>query len=216
MNQPVQIKICGLTRAEDIDLALSLGADYCGFILYPKSPRGLSLERAAELAARVPAGKRVMVDVETSPEALQLARDAGFDCFQIHTGLPVAQSRLAAWTEIVGKGRLWLAPRLSPEDAFPVATLEFAATILIDTFAKHQVGGTGKVGDWARFTQLQEDYPQARWVLAGGLSPNNVAEAREATGASHLDINSGVESAPGIKDPAKLRAVFEILRTNIT
>jgi phosphoribosylanthranilate isomerase len=212
MNPPVQIKVCGLTREEDVDLALSLGADYCGFIVYPKSPRGVSLERATELAARVPEGKRVMVDVETSAENLESARAAGFDCFQIHAGLPVDRSTLAAWSKLVGKERLWLAPRVAPEDAFPEATLEFAATILVDTFAKNQVGGTGQVGDWARFAKLQHSYPETHWILAGGLSPENVAAAIASTAATHLDINSGVESAPGIKDPAKLREVFKWLR----
>lgn len=212
MSHPVQIKVCGLTREEDVDLALSLGADYFGFILYPKSPRGLTLERAAELAARVPAGKRVMVDVETSSDALAHARDAGFDYFQIHSGLQVEQATLAGWSGLVGKERLWLAPRVTPEDTFPEACLEFADTLLIDTFAKNQVGGTGKVGDWARFNQLKEAHPQTHWILAGGLSPANVLEAVVSTSADHLDINSGVESAPGVKDEAKLREVFRMLR----
>jgi phosphoribosylanthranilate isomerase len=212
MYRPVQIKVCGLTREQDVDLALSLGADYFGFILYPKSPRGLSLERARELAARVPVGKRVMVDVETGSEELEHARDAGFDYFQIHAGLQVGLATLATWSGLVGRERLWLAPRVAPADPFPEATLEFADSILVDTFAKDQVGGTGKVGDWHRFSQWQQSYPQTHWILAGGLSPENVNEAAAATGATHLDLNSGVESAPGIKDAAKLREVFRILR----
>ncbi len=212
MHRPVQIKVCGLTREEDVDLALSLGADYCGFIVYPKSARGISLERASELAARVPVGKRVLVDVETSTEALVRARDAGFDYFQIHAGFPVGQTTLAMWSGVVGKECLWLAPRIAPEDAFPLATLEFADTILVDTFSKKQIGGTGKVGDWERFSQLQQNHPQTHWILAGGLAPDNVVDALAATDAKHLDINSGVESSAGIKDPAKLREVFGKLR----
>jgi phosphoribosylanthranilate isomerase len=212
MYRRVDIKICGLTRESDVDLALSLGADYCGFIVYPKSPRGLSLDRARELAERVPAGKRVLVDVETGTEELERHREAGFDFFQIHCGLQISLATLAAWSGLVGPEKLWLAPRVPPEDSFPLAVLEFAETILVDTYMKDQVGGTGVVGDWARFNQLSTQYPQRNWVLAGGLAPDNVLQALSETGAAHLDINSGVESAPGIKDPAKLRELFRVLR----
>lgn len=212
-NSP-QIKVCGLTREEDLELALELGADYCGFIVYPKSPRGLSYERAAELAALAPQGKRVAVDVETDIDDLKRLRELGFDYFQIHTRGCVSLEKLASYSEIVGKDRMWFAPRLAPEDPFPEVALEYAETILVDTFSKDQVGGTGKVGDWGGFSKLQESYPQTNWVLAGGLSPDNVLEAIAASGATHIDINSGVESAPGIKDPAKLRKAFESLRPN--
>jgi phosphoribosylanthranilate isomerase len=212
MARPVQVKVCGLTREEDVDLTLSLGVDYCGFILYPKSPRALSLERATELAARVPAGKRVAVDVATSPQDLERYRDAGFDYFQIHCPLDTDSATLHTWSQLVGRKRLWLAPRLASEDDFPVAMLDYADNILLDTFAKNQVGGTGKVGDWARFNALKAAHPQTHWVLAGGLSPDNVVTAISSTTTDHLDINSGVESSPGIKDPAKLREVFRHLQ----
>lgn len=212
MYRPVQIKICGLTREADVDLALELGADYCGFIVYPKSPRGVSLERATELAARVPEGKRVLVDVETGSEELEQRRDFGFDFFQIHTGLQVGLATLATWSGLVGKERLWLAPRVPPGEDFPKAALEFADTLLVDTFKKDQYGGTGQTGDWARFAQLQETFPDTQWILAGGLSPANVSEALAETGTRHLDLNSGFESAPGVKDEAKLREVFRVLR----
>lgn len=212
MYRPVGIKICGLTRESDLELALSLGADYFGFIVYPRSPRGLSLERAKELAQHVPSGKRVLVDVETGTEELERYRDAGFDYFQIHTGLQVGLATLAAWSGLVGPASLWLAPRVAPDEAFPPATLEFAETILVDTYVKDQVGGTGVTGDWKRFNQLKAEHPHRNWVLAGGLAPENVLEALGETGARHLDINSGVESAPGIKDPERLRELFQILR----
>lgn len=212
MYDSLQIKVCGLTREEDLELALELGADYCGFIVYPKSPRGLSYERAAELAALAPEGKRVVVDVETGIDDLKRLRELGFDYFQIHTRQEVSFETLAAYSDIVGKEHLWLAPRVAPGDTFPEAALEYADTILVDTFSKDQVGGTGKVGDWDGFSKLQKSYPQTNWVLAGGLSPHNVLEAIAGSGATHIDINSGVESAPGIKDPAKLRETFKSLR----
>ena len=212
MRSLPKIKVCGLTREEDVKLTLSLGADYFGIILYPQSPRAVSLDRAVELAAAVPVGQRVAVDVATSLEDLQGYRDAGFDYFQIHFGVDFEHSMLAEYSKIVGKEKLWLAPRLASEDTFPKDILDYADTILIDTFVKDQFGGTGKLGDWARFNALKEAYPQTNWVLAGGLSPSNLLDALSSTAADHLDINSGVESKPGFKDEVKLREAFKVLR----
>ncbi len=110
-----KIKICGLTREEDVNLSLSFGADYFGFIIYPQSPRAVSLDRAVELAATVPVGQRVAVDVASSLIDLKRYRDAGFDYFQIHFGVDFEQSQLAKYSKIVGKDKLWLAPRLASE-----------------------------------------------------------------------------------------------------
>ena len=212
MYRPVAVKVCGLTREADVDLALELGADFCGFIVYPQSPRGLSFERAVELAGRVPAGRRVLVDVETGTDELERRRDGGFDFFQIHAGLNVGLASLAGWSGLVGRERLWMAPRLKPEDAFPGMLFEFADTVLLDTYQKDRVGGTGKTGDWAGFAKLKQAHPATNWILAGGLNPGNVLEAIAATGAEHVDLSSGVESGPGIKDPEKLRKLFGALK----
>jgi len=212
MRSLPKIKVCGLTREEDVKLTLSLGADYLGFILYPQSPRAVSLDRAVELAAAVPVGQRVAVDVATSLDDLNRYREAGFDYFQIHFGADFDHSNLAEYSKIVGKEKLWLAPRLASEDTFTEDILDYANTILIDTFVNDQFGGTGKVGDWTRFNALKERYPQTNWVLAGGLSPSNLLDALTSATADHLDINSGVEIAPGIKDGAKLREAFKVLR----
>lgn len=212
MRSLPKIKVCGLTREEDVKLTLSLGADYLGFILYPQSPRAVPLDRAVELAAAVPAGQRVAVDVATSLDDLKRYLYAGFDYFQIHFGADFDHSNLAKYSKIVGKEKLWLAPRLASEDTFTEDILDYANTILIDTFVNDQFGGTGKVGDWTRFNALKERYPQTNWVLAGGLSPSNLLDALASATADHLDINSGVEIAPGIKDGAKLREAFKVLR----
>ena len=212
MQSLPKIKVCGLTREEDVKLTLSLGADYFGFILYPRSPRAVSLDRAVELASAVPMGQRVAVDVATSLEDLNSYSDAGFDYFQIHFGADFEHNSLAEYSKIVGKEKLWLAPSLASEDTFTEVILDYADTILIDTFVKDQFGGTGKVGDWARFNTLKERYPQTNWILAGGLSPSNLLQALASTAADHLDINSGVETAPGIKDEVKLREAFKVLR----
>lgn len=214
MYRPVGVKICGLTREADVDLALELGADFCGFIVYPKSPRGIPMKRAVELASRVPEGRRVLVDVETGTEELEHRREAGFDFFQIHAGLNLGLASLAGWSGLVGRERLWMAPRLKPGDAFPEMLFEFADTMLLDTYHKDQVGGTGETGDWAGFAELKQRHPAANWILAGGLNPRNLLDAIAATGAERVDVNSGVESEPGIKSPEKLRELFGALKAN--
>lgn len=211
MYDGLQVKICGLTRESDIDLALELGADFLGFIVYPKSPRGLQLDRAVELSNRVPVGRRVLVDVEAPAENLARYRDAGFDYFQIHNTSPDLTS-LALASELVGADRLWAAPRHLPGQAFPSEILSLADTVLMDTYHRDQVGGTGETGDWAGFAQLKQGYPDTNWVLAGGLGPGNVAAAIAMSGTDAVDVNSGVESEPGIKNPEKLRELFRILK----
>jgi phosphoribosylanthranilate isomerase len=213
MLRPIEIKICGMTCEEDVDLALVEGADFLGFIVYPGSPRALTIERAIELASRVPIGKRVVVDVETSPEALKRYREAGFDFFQIHSKSSTGLPHLPEWSEIVGRECLWLAPRLAPSDVFPESIVEFADTILLDTYSKQGIGGTGHTGDWLRFKELQQQYAFTQWVIAGGLSPENVVAAISGSAATRIDVNSGVESRPGKKDPEKLRELFRVLRS---
>lgn len=212
MHNPVQIKICGLTSERDVALAQAAGADYFGFITYAKSPRAVSLQQAQRLASVLPAGQRVVVDVATSPEQLVSYRDAGFDYFQIHTELSAGEGLFQQWSNLVGRERLWLAPRLKPGETVPAALLPYATSFLVDTYAKGQVGGTGQTGDWGQFSELRLKFPDVQWILAGGLDANNVLAALAATGATHIDVNSGVESAPGVKDAQKLAELFRVLR----
>lgn len=215
MESALEIKVCGLTSERDVDLALAAGADYYGFITYAQSPRAVSLQRAQELAARVPAGRRVVVDVSSSPEQLRAYREAGFDYFQIHTELSAGEELFKTWSELVGAERLWLAPRLKPGQVLPESLYAYANSFLVDTYSALQVGGTGQVGDWEQFANLRQTHPQLRWILAGGLHAGNVRDALAATGATHLDVNSGVEAAPGIKDPDKLHAFFQSARGHL-
>lgn len=207
-----QLKVCGQTRVEDAQAAADLGADYLGFILYPKSPRYLSLERYKELASSLPAGpRRVAVMVEPSLEELGAAVGAGFDLFQIHFVHTTPLDAVRAWSGLVGAHRLWLAPKLPPGEDVAADWLPLAATFLLDTFHSGVFGGSGKTGDWEKFARHQQAYPQHTWILAGGLSPDNLAGAIAATGARSVDVNSGVETSPGVKDHAKLAQVAAIL-----
>lgn len=209
----ISAKVCGLTRKTDIEQVLSLGADYLGFIVYPKSPRALELQRAAELSSSVPKGKRVIVDVGTDPADLNRYEAAGFDRFQIHINPSLEEAILADYLTVVGRDRLWLAPRLAPSDPFPEHFFNYAQTILLDTYSRNQIGGTGHTGDFARFAKLKDRFPETTWVLAGGLNASNISNALSESKASVVDVNSGVESSPGVKDPEKLRGFFKALRS---
>jgi len=206
-----QVKVCGITTCEDAQLALDAGADWLGVIVWPGSPRAVGYEQARELCQYIPAGRRVMVDVQSSAQELERHGDLGFDAFQLHLGAETGFATLAAWSGLVGREALWLGPRVPPGEPFPQEILEFADTVVVDTFDKNQHGGTGRTGDWVQFAEWQTLYQHKHWVLAGGLGPDNVRAALQATRAERIDVNSGVESAPGRKDPAKLRALFRAL-----
>ena len=204
-----KVKICGMTREADIEQALSCGSDYIGIILYPKSPRGVSLERARELLKVIPEGKAVAVDVNTGTDDLMRYQELGFGNYQIHVPMTIGFSSLAAWSGMVGSDHLWLAPKIPPREDFPQVVLEFADTIMVDTFSKDLYGGTGKVGDWNKFNLWHTLYNHKTWILSGGLNPENIAEAVKNTSADIYDLASGVEAEPGVKDPAKISAFFE-------
>lgn len=213
MINAIQLKVCGQTRAEDARAAADIGADYLGFILYPKSPRHLSLERYKELAPGLPAGpRRVAVMVEPSAGELAAAVAAGFDFFQIYFVHTTPLATVQGWSEQVGAHRLWLSPKLPPEVDVSPEWLPLAGTFLLDTFHPGVFGGSGRTGDWGKFARHQQAHPQHTWILAGGLAPDNVTAAVAAGGAHVVDVNSGVEASPGVKDPAKLRRLAEALR----
>ena len=212
MSEKPEVKICGMTREADIEHALSCGADYIGIIVYPKSKRGVTLDRAKELLKVVPREKSVVVDVNTGTDDLTRYQDAGFFYFQIHAEMTVGFPSLAAWSGMVGRDHFWLAPRIPPEEEFPQVVLEFADTVMVDTFSKTEHGGTGKVGNWERFNLWQTLYNHKRWILSGGLTPSNIREAMEQTSADIYDLASGVEAEPGIKDHAQISALFEAVK----
>lgn len=206
MINGVRLKICGLTSLVDAEAADAVGADYLGFIFYPKSPRGITLTQYTAMKDRLPPRRKVAVSVE--PTAVELAAQvaAGFDSFQIHFGADTPVATITAWSQRVGRAQLWLAPKLPPAQDVKPEWLPLADTFLLDTFHADKFGGTGETGDWAKFKRHRDGHPAKTWILSGGLKPDNVAAAVAATGAKFLDANSGVELSPGVKDPAKLKA----------
>jgi phosphoribosylanthranilate isomerase len=205
MIDGIQFKVCGLTSLVDAEFADRCGADYLGFILYPKSPRYLSLAQYRSMAARLPGRRHVAVMVEPAVEELTAAKEAGFDRFQLHFRPETPRSEVSRWSELVGADRLWLAPKLPPEAPLAPEWLPLAGTFLLDAFHTGVFGGSGQTGDWGKFARCRAAHPDKTWILAGGLNPDNVGEALRASGARFIDVNSGVESAPGVKDHAKLR-----------
>ena len=209
-----KVKICGITRREDADLALSLGADYIGIIVYEKSPRAVPVDAIPALLEAIPPGKRVLVDVAPAPRRLEQHLQLGFDFHQLHFDLDISMAAVAGWSGLAGPESLWVAPRIPPQEpAFPQILMEFSETILLDTYSKEAYGGTGQSGqNWQRFLDCTLLYQHKNWILAGGLSPDNIREAIDFTEAATVDVNSGVEAAPGIKDPEKLKRLFAAVR----
>ena len=207
MINGIRLKVCGITSLVDADAADAIGADYLGFIFYPKSPRFAPLRQFQAMKGRLPSRKKVAVCVEPSAEDLAAIVGLGFDFYQIHFNLHVKLETVAFWsTTVGGPAKLWLAPRLPPGELLDDEFLPFADTFLLDTFHPDKAGGTGQTGDWDAFTRYRAVHPDKRWFLSGGLNPENVAKAVKATGAGFIDVNSGVEQSPGIKSPAKLKA----------
>jgi len=212
MINGVRLKICGITRLVDAEAATRIGADFLGFILYPKSPRYVPLVAFEGMKPGLPQNRKVAVMVRPTSEDLRSVRDAGFDFLQLHFDPDTDRSLVESWGDVASPDSLWLAPRLAPDHPFPDWVRPLADTFLIDTFRRDAFGGSGETGDWGRFRDLQTDHPEKRWVLAGGLGPSNMAEALAQTGTRVVDVNSGVEITPGVKDRGKLEALVAAMR----
>ncbi len=212
MIDGIQIKVCGLTSSAAANFADGGGADYLGFILHPASPRHVSLMQFKAMEGELPRKHRVAVTVEPEPDALLSMRDAGFERFQIHFRHDTPLGAIEAWSAAVGPDNLWLAPKLPPDIDVPQAWLVRARSFLLDTFDEKLFGGTGRTGDWPKFRRHAGGHAEKTWILSGGLTPTNVGAALAGTGARFIDVNSGVESAPGVKDHSKLSAFFAAVR----
>ncbi len=213
MINGISVKVCGITSAADARAAVGIGADYLGFIFYPNSPRCVSAANFDAMKSQLPVVKKVAVLVDPSMVDLAALRVMGFDFFQIHFKLNTPIVRVQEWSEVVKPATLWLVPQLPPDLDVPAELIPLADTFLLDTYHAGKFGGTGETGDWAKFRRHQAAYPQKNWILSGGLKPENVTAAIKATGAKFIDVNSGVESSPGVKDHAKLQELSLVLRS---
>jgi len=208
------VKICGLSTPKTLDVALDAGADMVGFVFFPPSPRNISFETARALASRVQGrARKVANTVDADDTLLASIIDAlKPDMLQLH-GHETPQ-RVAAVRESFGLPVMKALPIESrPDlDAIPLYTKN-ADRLLFDARPPRDAtrpGGLGKPFDWHLLKDLDLSIP---FMLSGGLSPLNVVEALRITRAPGVDVSSGVESAPGVKDPEKIRAFIRAARS---
>ena len=208
----VRTKICGLTRPQDVAAAAAAGANYLGFNFFPKSPRYLDIPSAGQLALDVPPGIAKVVLVVNPDNALLDAITGGMplDMIQLH-----GQESPERVTEIKARYGLPVIKVLGVADAEDLPPLEaygrVADQLLVDAKPPKNAelpGGNGLTFDWRLIAGRRWPVP---WMLSGGLTVDNVAEAVRLTGARQVDLSSGVESAPGIKDPALIAAFAKAL-----
>lgn len=208
----VRAKICGLTTEAQVEAAASAGAAYLGFNFYPRSPRAVTPERARDLALATPPGvAKVGLVVDVGDAELDAILEAvPLDMIQLHGH--EAPSRVA---EIRARFGLPVMKALGISGAADLDALPafegVADQILLDAKASPGSalpGGNGAPFDWGL---LAGRAPAKPWMLAGGLTPLNVAEAVRLTGARQVDVSSGVESAPGVKDEGLVRAFLAAL-----
>jgi len=214
MAGTLSIKVCGITRLQDAQWALSFGADYIGVIGYPASPRFVDPSQWSSLLSTIPKGKRVWVSVAPGPKEMEMAFHAGFDVIQAHFN-PDQEWNPAKECTLFPSEKIWLAPKMKQASSFLPEWLALCDRILVDGFSTQEFGGTGKRVHPTLFRSFLEKYPQGTFILAGGLSPNNIIQALEETGASYVDVNSGVEDSPGCKSKLKLRKLFQEIRVGL-
>ena len=210
MNRTIRTKICGLTTPETIAAAAEAGVAYIGFNFFPKSPRYVTVERARELALEVPEGvAKVGLVVDPDDATLdEIAAQVPLDFIQLHgheTPGRVTELRARYGLPVIKAVGIREAGDLDALDAYEAV----ADQILVDAKPPKGAvlsGGNGLPFDWELIAGRRWAKP---WLLAGGLTAQNVAEAVVRTGARQVDLSSGVETAPGVKDPALIRAFLE-------
>ena len=205
-----QIKICGLSTSASIDAAAHAGATHIGLVHFEKSPRHVSLEMAAKLRAQTPSSLKVVLllvnaEPELTQKALEMVRP---DVIQFHG------TETPEWLNLVrqnSEAHIWKALGLNNRQTLLNADRydDVVDRLLYDAPAQALPGGTGTRVDWSLLRDFQHRIP---WGLAGGLAPDNVVEAMRATKAPLVDVSSGVESAPGVKDVDKIAAFCKAVR----
>jgi phosphoribosylanthranilate isomerase len=207
------VKICGLKTPEALDVALAAGADMVGFVFFPPSPRHVGYEAVRTLGSRVQGkAKKVALTVDASDEQIATIIDAlKPDLLQLH-GQETPERVVVVRTRF-GLPVMKALPIAARADLSPIRLYDKVADrLLFDARAPREAtrpGGLGKSFDWRLLENLKIAVPH---VLSGGLDADNVAEALRITRASGVDVSSGVERAPGEKDPNKIRAFIRAAR----
>jgi len=208
MSRP-RIKICGMTRAEDVREAVRLGADAIGFVLWERSPRCIGVDEAARIASAIPPFvTRVGVFVDATPDDVAGAvREIGLDAVQLHGDETVEPYRH------VGARLIKAVAPATSQDVVEAIALPADVGVLVDARDEERRGGTGQVANWAFAAEIAQSRPV---ILAGGISAQNVASAMAAVRPWALDISSGVEESPGIKSHPRLREFFFAFESDIS
>lgn len=202
-----QVKICGLRRPEHIEAAADAGARYVGLVFFPKSPRAVSVDEAAALALHVPVGM-ARVGLFVDPDDAMLDAVLGkvpLDIIQLHGN--ESPDRVAQVKALTGLPVMKSVGLSDPADLPALTDYGLVADMLLVDAKPPQdavlPGGNGLSFDWRLLVERKWLRP---WMLAGGLTPQNVAEAIRLTGAPAVDVSSGVETEPGVKDEGLIRA----------
>ena len=204
------VKICGITDEKALEAAINAGAAFIGLVFHAASPRHLKVEQAATLAEK--AGKNVQkvgLFVDPEAETLQkIRRHVALDMIQLHGAeMPqkVQQIRIASGLPVIKAIRI-----AGAQDLQHIALYEQVADwLLFDAKSSKGQGGTGETFDWNLLAGLSLSTP---WMLAGGLDKGNIGQALDILQPDAVDISSGVEDAPGIKNPAKIKEFIEAVR----
>lgn len=202
----MRIKICGLTQLEDAQIAVKAGADALGFVFYPPSPRAITPEQAAKIIQQLPPFVMMVgLFVDPKPEwVTEVLKQVPLDLLQFHGDEPEAFCQSFGRPYIKA---LRMKPEFDPEQA--AASWPSARGFLLDAYTPGIPGGTGEVFDWQRFPTSESP----SWILAGGLTPTNVAQAIRITQPYAVDVSGGVESSRGIKCPTKIHAFIKAARS---
>lgn len=198
------IKFCGITRAGDARLASELGASYVGCI-FADSPRHVGPGDAAGIWSAARDVRKVGVFGDASVNAILEAADASApDVIQLHAArdADIVEELRASF-----RGEIWSVVRVGAGDVADAIVSAVGDAILVDTHSDAQLGGTGERFDWERHAvAIAAARGDRRLIVAGGLTPENVGAAIRALRPDVVDVSSGVESSPGVKDPARMRA----------
>lgn len=203
----IRVKICGLRTTADVAAVAASGAAYAGFVFFPKSPRNLTIAQARDLALEAPPGLAKVALVVNADDALldAITEAMPLDMLQLHGH--ESPDRVAEVRARYGLPVMKAVGVADEGDLAAVFDYSLAADqILIDAKPPKDAalpGGNGLSFDWRLVAQRRWLRP---WMLAGGLTPENVAQAIRLTNARQVDVSSGVESAPGVKDPARIKA----------
>lgn len=202
------VKICGITRPEDADLAVELGASALGFIFWPGSPRYITAESAGEIVRRNSGRVKsvgVFVD-QPAEEVMHIMDVAGLDIAQLHGAESPGYCRQIL--QPAGRRHVIKAIGLQDGESAMLDQYDHEMIILLDAHDPSRYGGTGRTVNW---NSAREIAATRNTILSGGLNPENIARAVEAVRPYGVDTSSGVESAPGVKDAARLKLFFEAL-----